>query len=118
MKETLMKRVYASMIEQDLESYRALFNEPVEGDDIIDYWKDAWAFYGALDECQKEIFFSILKTVMTDTVSTVFGALDGTVGIDDEDWNFQVSVNGIDMTGELQDLFLEHVEEMEAAGGL
>jgi len=79
----------------------------------IDYWKNARSLYCELDESQSEILVSIIKQVIIDTVANLFGVIDGVCGIDDEEWNFILSINGHSTDDELSDCFLEYVEEIE-----
>ena len=51
---------------------------------------------------------------MIDTISTVFGFLDGTSSIDEENYNIDILFNGTSIKGELQDAFLEYVEDIES----
>ncbi|HHT04562.1 MAG TPA: hypothetical protein GX005_09630, partial [Bacteroidales bacterium] len=80
---------------------------------IIDYWENALSLYDKIDESQQEIFFSIIKTVIIDTISNVFGVIDGVCAVDDNDWNLTLEINGQNTNNELQDNFLEYVETLE-----
>ena len=50
---------------------------------------------------------------MIDTISTVLGFVEGTTSIDDKNWEIDVSANGINTEGQLQDAFLEYVKGIE-----
>lgn len=114
MDEKLIKNLYASIVEDNNQTYRKLFNELEIEDDFIDYWKNALILYKSFDENEREVFFSIINTVIVDTVSTVFGILDGAIGMVEGTCDFTVTANGTHVEGELQDSFLAYVEEMEA----
>lgn len=43
----------------------------------MEYWKNAINLYSTFDNNQKEIFINILKQTIVDTISGVFGILDG-----------------------------------------
>ena len=51
------------------------------------------------------------ELIMIDTISSVFGILDGSSTLGDGKWEFDVKINGVDIEDELQDTFLEYVEE-------
>ena len=48
---------------------------------------------------------------MIDTISSVFGILDGTTSINGMECNIEVAINGCSTEHELQDVFLEKIEE-------
>ena len=113
MNEKFIESIFASIVEGNVAIYKELFNEEVNKDNVIDYWKNAMKFYGDIDESQREVFFSIIKTVIIDTISNVFGVIDGVCAIDDKDWSIKMSINGHNTNSELQDVFLAYVELLE-----
>lgn len=104
------KSIYEGIVVDNLETYQSTFNSKIE-DNYIEYWKDAINFFSTLDKKEKEIFFSILKTTIIDTLSNVFGVLDGGVALQNNDFDFKVMINRADATGSLQDAFLEYIED-------
>jgi len=114
--EEFVRSVYTSIIEGNLTAYKGLFDRD-NSENTIEYWKSARSLYSGLDESQKEILFRIIKQVMIDTVSNIFGVIDGVRGLDDNnDWNFMLSINGQGTDDELADCFLEYVEIQEDEG--
>jgi hypothetical protein len=112
MNEELIERIYESIVVENTATYQRLF-EQENGPNTIDYWVSARRLYQGIDDSQKDTFFWILRSVIIDTVSNVLGAIDGTVAIDDRDWDLRLSIDGIGSDGTLQDCFLEHVEAVE-----
>ena len=51
------------------------------------------------------------ELIMVDTISSIFGILDGSSTISEEVFDFDVTINGVSTENELQDTFLEYVEE-------
>ena len=100
------------MVKESVDEYKKIFESNVE-EDYIDYWKKAIVFYNTLDNAEKGIFQDIIKNVMIDTISTVLGFVEGTTSIDDKNWEIDVSANGINTEGQLQDAFLEYVKGIE-----
>ncbi len=109
----LVKDLYESIVLENANIYRNLYEEGSSNDDnIIDYWKNALSLYSTFSEMQKDVFFSIIKTVITDTVSNMLGVIDGSSEIGNK-WEFQLVLNGKTVDNDLQDSFLEYVEEIE-----
>mgnify|MGYP006876766452 CR=1 FL=1 len=59
----------------------------------------------------KKVFINIIKHIIIDTISSVFGILDGSSTLSGGNLDFEVKINGISTENELQDTFLEIVEE-------
>ncbi len=115
MNEEFIKKIYASIVEENVALYKKMYSDLINGggDNLNAYSRNLYEFYHEFDKSQQKIFFNIIQQVIIDTISNVFGVIDGICGIDDNDWNFKMSVNGQDTNGELQDSFLEYVETIE-----
>ena len=50
---------------------------------------------------------------MIDTVSNIFGIIDGSSTLNECNIQPKLLLNNIDTDGELQDIFLEYIEEIE-----
>lgn len=111
--EKFVKEVYNSLVKDDGNVYRDLFNNTDINDDIIPYWKDALKLYSNLSDEDREIFFIVIKEITIDTISSLFGIIDGCATIDDKGIEPTLLLGGQDTEGELLDLFLEYVEEIE-----
>jgi len=116
MNEEFIKKIYASIVEENVALYKKMYSDLVNGDldNLNDYSRDRYNLYREFDESQQKTFFNIIQQVITDTISNVFGVIDGVCGIDDADWKFKMSINGQDTNNELQDNFLEYVETIES----
>lgn len=110
--EQIGRALYHSIVEDNLAIYRETFNEKGDISEWIEYWQKAVALYRTLDESQREVFFSILRQTITDTVSNVLAVLDNVASLTG-DWRFSVTANGVDTEEGLQDAFLAYVEELE-----
>lgn len=111
MNEDFVKKLYKVVVEDGNKIYDELFEKTEITSNTVDYWKNALNFYNKLDFEQKEVFKSILKQVMIDTVSGVFGIIDGVSSIEG-DFSIDMTINGERNECELQDLFLGYVEEL------
>ena len=105
--------------------YRELFIEMLAQykknlDNKIDEYKESSFckvknIFSKLDKEEKLNFLNFIKLVMADSVSTIFGVLDGTTFIEGLDEDFIVSYGGAEVQGYLQDYFIQKIEE---EGGL
>ena len=111
MKDVFVKALYETIIEDGEKLYKKLYENTTQEECRVDYWKEALGLYHMLDEHQKNVLMKIVKQTMIDTVSGVFGVLDGVVTLSDCDFKCKVEINGIDTENELQDTFLAFVEE-------
>lgn len=111
MNEDFIKKVYEKIVDEGISIYRDLFDNTKNNNEIIDYWQQALTFYHLLNDENKEVFFSILKQTMIDTISGIFSVMDGTCTLDGDDYEVSVAINGISTDNCLQDDFLAFVEE-------
>lgn len=111
MKEQFVKNVFESIVEENIKIYKDLYDSYEITDKTVDYWKNAIQLYQALDGNQKEIFYRILEQTMIDTISNLFGVLDGNTNLSGKEYEILVEINGMDTNNELQDSFLEYIEE-------
>ena len=113
--DDVARRLLDGVVSENSAEYRKLFKELTQ-DEITDpYWQDALKFFDSLSPSRREVFFSILRQVSIDTVSTVAGALDGTTDIGLHEDLYLVASNGEKMRRNLQSSFLEAVESAAAA---
>lgn len=119
MNEEFVKSIYEEAVGNGLDIYLTLFNSisNMNDDSLIPYWKDSKEFYNSLSDKNKEYFFNILKQTMIETVTTVFGAIDGCVTLDKFNANIKLTLNGEDTQGELLDYFLAYIEDNELGPG-
>jgi hypothetical protein len=111
MNEEFVKNIYETVIEGGKNIYRDLYENTEVTERTIDYWKNALELYRSFDDKQKNVFMDIVKQTMIDTVSSVFGVLDGSSTLTGGDFEFEVRINGVSTEDELQDTFLGFVEE-------
>ena len=111
MNERFIRSVYKTVVEDGKNIYRDLYENTERTESTVDYWKKALEFYHALDDNQKIVFIDIIEQTMVDTISSIFGVLDGSGTLAGEDFEFDVKINGISTEDEVQDTFLEFIEE-------
>lgn len=111
MNEEFARRIYKTIIEDGKELYKELYENTEITEKTIDYWKDALELYNSFNYKQKNVFMNIIKQTMIDTISSLFGILDGSSTLSGGNMEFDIKINGIGTEDEMQDTFLEIVEE-------
>lgn len=113
MNEAFVKALYESVVTENLESYQEGY-ETTAADDITDpYRKEAQGLYDSLNAEQKKVLMCVVEQTMIDTISSVLGILDGSSTLGDATMEPKLLINDVDTEGELQDYFLEFIEEQE-----
>jgi hypothetical protein len=105
-----VERIRESVIDSNIQIYRNLFQDTSKDDVRDPYWSNALSLFNSLSIQQREILFSIIRQVEVDTVSNIFGVLDGTSSLyDNQKEEFILSVDSGEtiISGDLQDIFLE-----------
>jgi len=86
-------------------------------DDVADaHWKRALGLFSSASPEQRDIIFAVMRQVAVDTVSSVFGVLDGVSAIEGLPGEITVTYGGETVSGELQDYFLSLEEEASPKG--
>ncbi len=112
MNKRFIESIYKNIVEDNTKLYKKMFDKMIINDKTIDYWKRSLALYEILNDNQKEIFFEIINQVIVDTISQLFGTIDGSCSLySEKEYDIKMFVNGIDTDHELQDSFLEYIEE-------
>ncbi|AKK73617.1 hypothetical protein OK18_14320 [Chryseobacterium gallinarum] len=109
--EELVKILNRDVIKGNLELYQSLLDTTNEATDPV--WKGILPIYINFSREEKEIFLKFLKIVEINTLSHVLGILDGTTYADGIEQDFILTVENDDkkINEDLQDLFLELIEE-------
>jgi hypothetical protein len=111
MNEEFVKSLYKSIIEENIELSKGLFETANVTNVTDDYWREALGLYNSLDKEQKEILFKIIEQTMIDTVSNTLGVIDGSSTLINSTIEPKLLLDSTDTEGELQDCFLEFIEE-------
>ncbi|WP_316572396.1 transposase [Neobacillus sp. YIM B06451] len=113
MNEEFVKSLYKSIIEENIELYKGLF-ETTNPTGVTDkYFEEALGLYQSLNKEHKEVFFKIIEQTMIDTVSNILGIIDGSSTLIDSALEPKLLLDSKNTEGELQDSFLEFIEENE-----
>ena len=101
--------IYSELLEKNFSQYKHSLLRPVNAD------KDSYArarnSLALLSDDQKNDVIDFLKLVIADSASVLLGALDGVHFPDDLEGDFIVTVDGEEIQGDLQDIFIEKAQE-------
>ncbi|MCX4353840.1 MAG: hypothetical protein OSJ60_19815 [Lachnospiraceae bacterium] len=111
MNEEFARKIYETIVEEGRDMYKNLYDNTKIKKNTVPYWKSALSLYQDFDDEQKKVFLDVIKHIIIDTISSVFGVLDGSSTLSGGNLEFEVIINGISTSNELQDTFLEIVEE-------
>ena len=98
-----------SMVDENVAIYARLFASPETATD--EYWIGARRLFDSLPEADRQVVLQIMRQVAIDTVSNVFGILDGTSPIVGRFEDFKLMHGRTKLNGDLQDFFLAALEE-------
>lgn len=114
LKGKFSQALYELGVKEGLEIYQGIYETP-ESDEVTDpHYKKALNFYNRISEEDKVVLMKIIEQTMVDTISSMLSIIDGSTPLDDDDSvEPKLLLNSMDTEGELQDLFLEYVEEQE-----
>lgn len=113
MNEVFIRSIYKTIVEENKELYKNLFNNTTIDEASDEYWKQSLSLYNNLSQQNKDVLINIIKQTMIDTISNILGIIDGTSTLNECDIEPKLFLNNNDTNGELQDLFLRYVEEIK-----
>lgn len=111
MNEKFVEKIYKTIVKDGVDEYKNLLDNTSLKNATDKYWINALELYEELSSEEKEKMLKFAELIMIDTISSVFGVLDGSSTLSGGDFEFEVRINGISTEDELQDTFLEFVEE-------
>lgn len=112
MNEMFIKSVYKTVVEENKELYKDLFDNTTIDKATDQYWKQSLNLYNSLSKENKEVLINIIEQTMIDTISNVFGIIDESSTLNGCNIKTKLLLDGKDTDGELQETFLEYVEEL------
>ena len=113
MNEIFIKSIYKSIVEENKHLYKNLLDNTDIDKANDEYWKKVLKLYNNLSEENKGVLISIMQQTMIDTISNMLGIIDGRSTLSGCDAEPKLYLDDADTDGDLQDLFLEYVEEIE-----
>ncbi|MDQ0271307.1 transposase [Cytobacillus purgationiresistens] len=113
MNEIFVKSLYESVVKENLQLYKNLYETTNVTPKTDNYWKEA-GFYNSLSDENKDILMTIIEQTMIDTISNMLGIIDGSSTLKGCSLEPKLLLDSIDTEGELQDSFLEFIEERDS----
>jgi len=106
-----VKSIRERVIESDHTDYQNMLTNTDDATDPT--WKEILSLFKNLTKEQKESFLNFLRLIQVNTVSHIFGILDGSTYLDESRETFVLKTESSEdaINGDLQDLFLEMEEE-------
>ena len=114
MNEIFVKSLYDSVVKENIQLYKNLYETTNITPKTDNYWKEAIGFYKSLSDENKDILMTIIEQTMIDTISNMLGVIDGSSTLKDCSLEPKLLLDSIDTEGELQDSFLEFIEERDS----
>ena len=114
MNDLFVKSLYESIVNENLQLYKDLYETTNVTSKTDDYWKKAIGFYDSLTDENKDMLMNIIEQTMINTISNMLGVIDGSSTLNDCSLEPKLLLDSIDTEGELQDLFLELIEERDS----
>ncbi len=111
MNEKFVENIYKTIVKDGIGEYEDLLENTSAEDATDKYWISALELYKKLSSEEKEKMLKFAELIMIDTISNVFGILDGSSTLAEETFEFEVKINGISTENELQDTFLGFIED-------
>lgn len=108
--EQFVKAVYETVVQEGLHTYKEMYEEEVSPSDT-DLYSHAIHMYQQMNPEQQKLMMHIIEVVMVETVSHVFGLIDGSSGLIDSDIEATLLLDDVDTEGELQDSFIGYLQE-------
>lgn len=112
MNEKFVEQLYKVVVRDGISEYKDLLDNTSLEKVTDEYWRNTLELYEKLSLEEKEKMLKFAELIMVDTISSVFGILDGSSTLSEETIDFDVMINGVSTENELQDTFLEYVEEI------
>lgn len=114
MNDIFVESLYESIIKENLQIYKDLYETTNVTSKTDDYLKKAIGFYDSLTDVNKDTLMKIIEQTMIDTTSNMLGVIDGSSTLKDCSLEPKLLLDSIDTEGELQDAFLEFIEERDS----
>lgn len=108
--ESFVKAVYETVVQDALSGYKEMYEEEVSASDT-NLYSHAIHMYQQMDAEQQKLMIHLIEVVMVDTVSHVFGVIDGSSPLIDSDMGATVLLDDVDTEGDLQDSFIGYLQE-------
>lgn len=111
MNEEFIKNLYKTLVVDGVKDYQDLLENTDHRNATDKYWISSLELYERLSTEEKEKMLKFAELIIIDTISSIMGIFDGSSTLSGDGLEFDIKINGINTANELQDVFLEYVEE-------
>ncbi|STO08031.1 hypothetical protein [Exiguobacterium aurantiacum] len=108
--DQFVKALYETVVQEGLHTYKEMYEEELSASEV-DLYSQAIHMYQQMNAEQQRLMMHMIEVVMVDTVSHVFGVLDGTSPLTDSEMEATVLLDGTDTEMELQDTFIGYLQD-------
>ena len=112
--ESFVKELHNIIAIDNLNTYKDLFENTPTEDAVDPHWVSALTFYKMLNKKDKEVLLGIVEQTIVDSISSMLAILDGNTELESIKGDLELTVKGKKgvLNGQLQDMYLAHVEEL------
>ena len=107
--EKVIDAIFKELFDDNSMRYKKSLKKPVNNDE--DVYAKARNALAKLSDQDKDNVLRFIDVVIADSASVIFGTLDGTHYPENIDGDFIVTYNDDEIQGNLQDIFIEKVED-------
>jgi hypothetical protein len=113
MNEIFVKSLYDSIVKENLELDKHLYETTDVNPGTDEYWRQAISLYNSLAEENKAVLLRIIEQTIIDTISNMLGIIDGSSTLKNCSLEPKLFLDSNDTEGELQEYFLAYIEEKD-----
>lgn len=111
--EAIAKKIYATLIEDGIASYKEMFSAVDYRNSKDEYWIKAMSLFRSLDKEQQQVFYEIIRQIMVDTGATLLAILEGSASLSGGGaFESEITIDRVN-AGYLLDYFLSTDEEKQ-----
>lgn len=99
------------IVDKSIDEYKQMFDKSGSATDPV--WKAMLVMYNSFSDEEKKAFLTFIRLVKANTLSALFGVLDGSSFLSDHKETFVLTSesDGETLNGSLQDIFWEMEED-------
>lgn len=110
--ELVVKSLLSELLDEGLQYYKVNLSDSSQPINEADPFSRLRSIVVGLSNNDQEKIFNFLRIVMEDTMSTIFGTIDGSHFPPNINGDFVLTYNGEEIQGTLQDELIEKAEEL------
>lgn len=108
--ESVINAIYQELFVDNVNMYKERLSKKSHIDSSLDVFAKTKPIYSNLSDDDKKAMINLMRIIIADTASVIFGTIDGSHMPDNIDGDFELIYKNEPIHGDLQDYFLELVE--------